>query len=129
MNNLITFSIARIQSSIENYNENFFFSKYDGGYVVRGFEDGRILVWDSKSGTCVHTLMGHNNSITCLKLRDNNLLSRCDGKLNVWDIVSGQCLLSVNTRKICDDFRTLVNKNFVMRLFGKSLHLWKIKTG
>ncbi|OCK86569.1 uncharacterized protein K441DRAFT_599063 [Cenococcum geophilum 1.58] len=43
--------------------------------VVSGSKDTALRVWDTGSGACMHTLNGHANTILCLTLRDNLLIS------------------------------------------------------
>lgn len=36
---------------------------YDGKLIISGSEDRTIKVWDSKSGKCLSSLIGHENVI------------------------------------------------------------------
>lgn len=40
-------------------------------YVATGCVDGKVRVWDSRSGECVRTFSGHADAIQCLAASSN----------------------------------------------------------
>ena len=67
--------------------------QFDGTYVVSGSLDTSIRVWEVETGTCLHTLMGHQSLTSGMVLRGNILVSgNADSTVKVWDILTGECL-------------------------------------
>lgn len=68
--------------------------------MVSGSLDTSIRVWDAATGTCKHTLMGHQSLTSGMELRQNILVSgNADSTVKVWDITSGQCLQTLSGTK------------------------------
>jgi len=65
-----------------------------GAYSPEEDDDHRLLVWDLKTGTCVHELKGHQGGIQGVHaLLDDRALSWSrDGTIRIWAMESGQCL-------------------------------------
>lgn len=78
-----------------------FFLQFDSTHVVSGSLDTSIRVWDVETGTCKHTLMGHQSLTSGMELRDNILVSgNADSTVKVWDIITGQCLQTLSGKYI-----------------------------
>lgn len=76
-------------------NENIL--QFDGIHVVSGSLDTSIRVWDAETGSCKHTLMGHQSLTSGMELRQNILVSgNADSTVKVWDILTGQCLQTLS---------------------------------
>lgn len=64
---------------------------------MSGSLDTSIRVWDAISGTCKHTLMGHQSLTSGMELRQNILVSgNADSTVKVWDTTNGQCLQTLS---------------------------------
>lgn len=75
----------------------FIFQQFDGIHVVSGSLDTSIRVWDAETGSCKHTLMGHQSLTSGMELRQNILVSgNADSTVKVWDITNGQCLQTLS---------------------------------
>lgn len=69
-----------------------------GGCVISGLEDARILVWDLITGNCRWSLQGHTAPVNTLKL--DPIGSLClstdingrDKSIRVWDVEKGKFL-------------------------------------
>lgn len=71
--------------------------QFDGVHVVSGSLDTSIRVWDATTGTCKHTLMGHQSLTSGMELRQNILVSgNADSTVKVWDTTNGQCLQTLS---------------------------------
>ncbi|XP_056647037.1 NACHT and WD repeat domain-containing protein 2 isoform X1 [Diorhabda sublineata] len=76
-----------------------------GGCVISGLEDARILVWDLITGNCRWSLSGHTAPVSSLKLDPTGgyCLSRdleCrDRSIRIWDLNKGE-LVAVYTPKM-----------------------------
>ncbi|CAH1102040.1 unnamed protein product [Psylliodes chrysocephalus] len=75
-----------------------------GGCVISGLEDARILVWDLITGNCRWSLSGHTAPVTTLKLDPTGVFclsrdSECrDRSIRIWDLNKGD-LVAVYTPK------------------------------
>lgn len=75
---------------------NFTF-QFDGVHVVSGSLDTSIRVWDVETGSCKHTLMGHQSLTSGMELKNNILVSgNADSTVKVWNITTGQCLQTLS---------------------------------
>jgi len=66
-----------------------------GQYVVTGSRDKTIRLWDTMSGQCLHTMVGHDNWVRGLAFHPSGkfLLSTSDDKtLKIWDLKLGRCM-------------------------------------
>ncbi|KAJ8923993.1 hypothetical protein NQ315_006769 [Exocentrus adspersus] len=76
-----------------------------GGCVISGLEDARILVWDLITGNCRWSLSGHTAPVSLLRLDPTGALclstdSECrDRSIRIWDLNKGD-LIAVYTPKI-----------------------------
>lgn len=69
--------------------------------MVSGSLDTSIRVWDVATGTCKHTLMGHQSLTSGMELRKNILVSgNADSTVKVWDTTNGQCLQTLSGKNI-----------------------------
>ncbi|GAV48939.1 hypothetical protein ZYGR_0N03440 [Zygosaccharomyces rouxii] len=58
-------------------------------------KDGTIKIWDASRRTCLYTLSGHTNSVSCVKWGGQGLLytGSHDKTIRVWDIkAGGKCI-------------------------------------
>ncbi|XP_074036921.1 NACHT and WD repeat domain-containing protein 2 [Leptinotarsa decemlineata] len=73
-----------------------------GGCVISGLEDARILVWDLITGNCRWSLSGHTSPVCSLKLDPTGAIclsrdSECrDRSIRIWDLNKGD-LIAVYT--------------------------------
>lgn len=82
------------------------YQQFDGIHVVSGSLDTSIRVWDAETGSCKHTLMGHQSLTSGMELRQNILVSgNADSTVKVWDITNGQCLQTLSGKIIYSVFR------------------------
>lgn len=62
----------------------------DGGRIITGSEDGKIKVWDTKSGFCLMTFTEHTSSITGLQFSKKGQVlfsSSLDGTVRAFDLL------------------------------------------
>ncbi|XP_076260371.1 NACHT domain- and WD repeat-containing protein 1 isoform X1 [Rhynchophorus ferrugineus] len=98
-----------------------------GGCVISGLEDARILVWDLITGNCRSSMSGHTAPVSSLKLDPSGGLclstdSSCrDRSIRLWDVNKGE-LLAVYTpsTKITACEVTLNGNYVVLALEGRS---------
>lgn len=93
--------VTVVFTSKQKYNRIVFFlnfsHQFDGVHVVSGSLDTSIRVWDAITGTCKHTLMGHQSLTSGMELRQNILVSgNADSTVKVWDTTNGQCLQTLS---------------------------------
>ncbi|GAA5881529.1 hypothetical protein JCM3774_002013 [Rhodotorula dairenensis] len=66
-----------------------------GQYAATGSRDKSIRIWDTSSGQCLKTLIGHDNWVRALIFHPSGkfLLSASDDKtIRTWDLATGRCL-------------------------------------
>ena len=63
-------------------------------FVVCGFKDGKIRVFDPTTGKCMKQLDGHKGHVWDFAIFKENLLmsSSEDGSIKVWDLLIGKCI-------------------------------------
>lgn len=65
-----------------------------GRYVATGSRDKTVKLWDTQSGQCLRTFVGHDNWVRALIFHPSGkyLLSASDDKtVKVWDLATGRC--------------------------------------
>uniref|UniRef100_A0A915E3J0 F-box domain-containing protein n=1 Tax=Ditylenchus dipsaci TaxID=166011 RepID=A0A915E3J0_9BILA len=61
--------------------------------IISGSLDTTIKVWNSRTGECLQTLVGHQSLTSGMQLRGDLLVSaNADSTIKVWNILDGQCL-------------------------------------
>lgn len=68
---------------------------HDGKYAALGATDGSATLWETASGNCINTFIGHTSVINKIAFSpDDKLLATAgwDSKIRIWDIASGKCL-------------------------------------
>ena len=119
-----------------------FFSP-DGCYVISSTDNGKtLLIWEINTGVCLHTLIGHEESVHDVNFSPNgrNILSGSDDKtLKLWNLEKGICLRTFDAKQ-SDQFgvkHVVFSPNGRRALSGSgmisqnyfTLHLWDIETG
>ena len=61
----------------------------DGTRIITAADDGKIKVWDAKSGFCIVTFTEHTSGVTAAQFTAKNLLftASLDGSIRAWDLV------------------------------------------
>lgn len=96
--------------------------QFDGIHVVSGSLDTSIRVWEAATGTCKHTLMGHQSLTSGMELRQNILVSgNADSTVKVWDIMNGQCLQTLSGKRQIFVLMFFININIYLNL-GPNKH-------
>jgi WD40 repeat protein len=70
----------------------------DERHIVSGSYDGTVAVWDLDSGTRLHSLQGHQESVNSVAVSPDGrhiVSGSYDGTVAVWDLESGRCLASL----------------------------------
>ncbi|GAA6029350.1 hypothetical protein JCM8097_003632 [Rhodosporidiobolus ruineniae] len=70
-------------------------AKVVGAFAATGSRDKTIKLWDTVSGQCLKTLVGHDNWVRALVFHPSGkfLLSASDDKtIRTWDLATGRCL-------------------------------------
>ncbi|SAM02240.1 hypothetical protein [Absidia glauca] len=59
--------------------------------LVSGSRDRTLKIWAMDTGTCLHTLYGHEASVLCLQFDDRWIISgSSDTQMVVWDVTTGK---------------------------------------
>ena len=56
--------------------------------VTSGSNDKTIKIWDTITGNCLKTILGHTDKVYCIdKLNENQIISGSkDNTIRIWDI-------------------------------------------
>lgn len=61
-----------------------------GDILITGGSDGRVIIFDLATYTCLQRICAHDNSVTCLQFDDRFIVSAGnDGRVKLWDIKTG----------------------------------------
>jgi F-box and WD-40 domain protein CDC4 len=61
-----------------------------GDILVTGGSDGRVIIFDLSTYTCLQRICAHDNSVTSLQFDDRFILTGGnDGRVKLWDIKTG----------------------------------------
>lgn len=99
----------------------------DDSIIASGSSDNTIKIWDLISLKCLFTLSEHENSISSLKLLNNNLLasSSWDKTIKIWNLNTKTC---INTLKghtnIVWDVIQLMNGDLASCSSDKKIIIW-----
>lgn len=97
-----------------------------------------VCVWDSHTGSLLHTLTGHSKNVFCVRFSPDgkSLVSGSgDSTIRVWDVNSGALLktLSVNTNGaeniVCGVVFSKDGKNLASCDWGQSPKVWDFASG
>ena len=73
----------------------------DDSIIASGSSDNTIKIWDLIALKCLFTLSEHENSISSLKLLNNNLLvsSSWDSTIKIWNLITKTCIQTLEGHK------------------------------
>ncbi|MFD7325257.1 protein kinase [Streptomyces sp. NPDC059875] len=109
----------------------------NGTVAVTGGRDGRIRLWDLRSGECRLTLEGHDKEVVALDVDAtgrNAVSADEDGVLRFWDLAEGRSLglrvprVSPRLARV-DDLRLSGDARIVVALVNGTLGAWDFPTG
>jgi len=104
-----------------------------GGGSSLGSKDNTVRLWDTTTGTLLHTLAGHTDKVTCLAvLPDGTLASgSSDNTVRLWDTTTGTALhtlaghtYGVTCLAVLPDGTTLASGSY-----DSIVRLWDTTTG
>lgn len=85
-----------------------------GPFLASGSRDKTVKVWDVNVGTCLFTLIGHDNWVrgVCWQPGGKYIVSVSDDKtMKIWDIVNKRCFKSIEAHShfcSCIDFHSKI---------------------
>jgi WD40 repeat protein len=85
------------------------------GQLVSGSGDKTIKLWNTSTGECLSTLIGHSSYVQCLDSTENDHLisSSFDRTLKLWNTLTGECLRTI---VVGNDEEENFRENFILDL-------------
>eukprot|EP00727_Mastigamoeba_balamuthi_P014024 m51a1_g9244 hypothetical protein (536) ;mRNA; r:134272-136585 len=107
--------------------------RIDDSRLVSASDDGKIIVWDHRSGERLATLEGHTLPITCLLLLDRTTLlsGSSDKTIRVWSTDKYECRQVLNKHQgSVKCIAKLDQRNrFCSGGNDKNLYIWRMQSG
>jgi len=104
-----------------------------GAYLVSASRDRTVKVWDTSTGVCLFTLLGHDNWVRTVRFHPNGRFIVSAGEdrtIRIWDILDKRCKRKIedshNSFVTCLDFNT-TGTLLVSGSVDKSCHVWQCK--
>lgn len=97
--------------------------------IVSGSCDWSIKIWDSDEGSCLQTLKGHTNSVSCLlQLSETQIVSGSwDEFIKIWNFNEGTCLKTLfGHSENVSCLLKLNNTQIVSGSWDHSIKIWYI---
>jgi len=104
-----------------------------GNLLASGSDDKHAVLWDVAYGRILHVFSQHGGAVTCVKIKNNLLMTGCsDGILRIFNISTGKCLGQLFTEQ---EMRSSVRclhfdgKRAIVGYDDKSVKVWNALNG
>lgn len=107
----------------------------DGQRVVTTADDGKIKVWDAKSGFCIVTFTEHTSGVTACQFSSRNLLftASLDGSVRAWDLIRYRNFKTFTAPSRIQFSSVAVDTSGEIVCAGSldsfDIHIWNVQTG
>lgn len=101
----------------------------DDKFVVTGYDNGNIAVWEVNQNDLqhIHALEGHTQGVTCVKIDKDILASGSyDCRVRLWNIPHGVCLAILQGHKDLVRSLDIANGRVVSGDFSGFLKIWDL---
>src|SRR5262249_31911383 len=91
-------------------------------WIVSGSDDKTLRLWDLASGSCLHTLEGHTQSVMSVEFSPDGsqiLSGSYDHSLRLWEATTGRCLPSLGGSLAQRKTSPLGTSNSIHRHYGQ----------
>jgi len=84
---------------LETSDNKIFKGKGSGSFLASGSRDKTIKIWETSTGQCILTLIGHDNWVRGVEFHPNgqHLISISDDKsIRIWDLKQGRAIKTIH---------------------------------
>jgi F-box and WD-40 domain protein CDC4 len=104
--------------------------KFDDCYLVAGFRNGIIRVWEIKMKSLLIELVGHQEEVGALSLYGSTLASGSeDNSIKVWNIKNGVCITTLTGHEGAVTCLQLSQNTLVSGSSDSTIKVWNLTTG
>lgn len=108
----------------------------EGNHVVTAADDGKVKVWDVKSGFCIVTFTEHSSGVTaCRFAQKGNVLftASLDGSVRAWDLIRYRNFRTFSAPTRLSFSSLAVDPSGDVVCVGSNdtsnIHIWSVQTG
>jgi tricorn protease-like protein len=104
---------------------------HDGSQAASGSEDGKLMIWDAKTGELVLSLDGHRKGIKFIKWNHDSsqLISVFLTTIVIWDSVTGELLKSFAKENVKSVAWNDTGSKIVSSSSDTMVDIWDVETG
>jgi WD40 repeat protein/DNA replication protein DnaC len=104
---------------------------HDGSQVASGSYDGKVLIWDAKTGELVLSLDGNRYEVSFIKWNHDSsqLISVSCDTIVIWDCVTGELVKSFNRKYVRSVAWNNTGSKFVSGSEDMMVDIWDVATG
>ena len=95
------------------------------------FGNTTIRIWDiSSDGTCICTLDGHSNDVSCLALVTGNILASgsLDKTIKLWSLNSYECIQTIDVGDYVFSLLCLADNLMACGSYGNKVQIWDLSS-
>ena len=101
----------------------------NGEKIISGCDNGTLKIWDFSLGEEINTLTGHQGSVSCVAVIDNDTIvsGSLDQSLKIWDVESGRAITTLTGHEGSVTCVAVTDENKIISgSHDNSLKIWSL---